>query len=81
MDGFVTAVSTKTGRKQRIPAAWLEKGHVFAKDWRRPPSHTKQAAAAVPTDDAAPDHGVDATPTSAKPGDTETPAAGGEQEI
>lgn len=84
MDGFVTAVSTKTGRKRRVPAEWLEPGHVFANDWKLPPS---AATEEPPAKRGTAQHSDDttavaaaSTTTDATPGDPNTPAAGGEQE-
>lgn len=38
MTGFVDAVAKATGRKQTIPADWLEDGHPFADQFTLPPS-------------------------------------------
>lgn len=37
MSQFIEAVN-KRGEKQRIPAAWLEEGSPFAKQFKLPPS-------------------------------------------
>lgn len=84
---FVIAVSKKTGKKHTIPEHWLDHP-VLGEAWEVRPEHrggrkartSTKAAVTAPTDDAAPVGDDDATPTSATPGDTDTPAAGGEQE-
>lgn len=76
MDGFVTAVSVRTGKKQAIPAEWLEHP-VLSLAWRLPPS---AGADTDVVDEHPPGDGSTAAPTDATPGDPNTPAAGGEQE-
>lgn len=79
---FEFAVSKKTGKKRTIPAHWLDHP-VLGKGWKLAPSAKPRRDDATPTpeNDATPEPGGDdATHTSAMPGDTDTPAAGGEQE-
>ncbi len=74
-DTHVTAVSKATGRKARIPRAWLDHP-VLGKGWKLPPS----ARTAKPVGDPTTGDGSDAPPSTTTPPETNQTPASGEEE-
>jgi hypothetical protein len=68
MPKFVEAVAKSTGRKQRIPAAWLDHS-VLGDDFRETPRNTARKAAKTA-----------ATPPSAPADDTDNAPVTGDKE-
>ena len=51
-DDLVPAVRVSDGRRVRVPAAWLEEGHVFGGTYRKPEDEAEAAPEAVPEAEA-----------------------------
>lgn len=53
-DDLVAAVRVSDGRRVRVPAAWLEEGHVFGGTYRKPEDEAEAAPEAEAVEESKP---------------------------
>jgi len=75
MPKFVEAVSRRTGRKQRVPAAWLDHP-VIGEGFRETPRNTARKAAKTRTAKKAAAKKATATPPAPAAGTNKAPVTG-----